>query len=94
MEAEVREEKRCHTSSLEDGGKDHESINMMASSSWKRQGNGFSPKVSRWIQVGQHLHFSPVKLVSDFRLPKRKNNKSALFHATKFLIFVTTTIVN
>lgn len=48
MKAEVREEKRCSTSGFEDGGKGHESINGMASSSWKRQGNGFSPKVSRW----------------------------------------------
>lgn len=52
-----RRDRRCYTGGLKERGKGPEPKNA-ASRSWKRQGNGISPRTSLGMNRGWHLAFS------------------------------------
>ena len=51
---------------------------QVASGSWKRQGNRFSPGASKRNQPCHHFDLSPVKLTLDFWPPELKENTFVL----------------
>ena len=50
-----------------------------ASRRWERQGDKFLPRAPGRNQGPQHLNFTPVKLLLDFRLPELWDDKCVLF---------------